>query len=135
LERLGLSHVEQNHSSVVSALGSGASWKLEDQVHKLMFRQESLQRAKNENRLKYEMQHCRYLSSGDTKNDNDTSARASLTEWAYNNLWMKSSYRHSTHLEAEYDHATNSHKVRDRSKPWDDHSCIVIPQGIRHSTL
>lgn len=31
LERLGSSHVEQNHSSVVSALGSGASWKLEDQ--------------------------------------------------------------------------------------------------------
>lgn len=91
-----------------------------------MFRQESLQQAKNENRLKYEMQHCRYLS---TKNDNDTTARASLTEWAYNNLWMKS-YRHSTHLEAEYDHATNSYKVRDRSKPWDDHSSIVIPQGI-----
>ena len=55
LERLGSSHVEQNHSSVVSALGSGASWKLEDQVHKLLFRQESLQRSKNDNRLKYEM--------------------------------------------------------------------------------
>ena len=133
LERLGSSHVEQNHSSVVSALGSGASWKLEDQVHKLMFRQESLQRAKNENRLKYEMQYCRYLSLGDTENGNDASAaRASLTEWAYNNLWIKS-FRFSAHLEAEYDHATNSHKVRDRSKSWDDDSCIYISQGARCS--
>ena len=132
LERIGSSHVEQNHSSVVSALGSRASWKLEDQVHKLLFRQESLQRSKNENRLKYEMQHCRYpLSTGDdTKNVEDRSARANLTEWAYNNLWMVSSYKHSTHLEAKYDHATNSHMVRDCSKPWGDTTCIVIPQGI-----
>jgi hypothetical protein len=113
-------------------LGSGASWKLEDQVHKRLCRQENLQQKKNDKRLKYEMQQCRYPSSGDTKNVDDTSARASLTEWAYKNLWLVSSYRHSKHLKAKHDDAYNAHKVRDRSKPWDDPSCIIIQQGTAH---
>ena len=134
LDRVGSSHVEQNHSSVVSALGNGASWKLEDQVHKLLLRQDTLQRSKNDNRLKYEMQHCRYVSSEGAKNADDRTARECLTEWAYNNLWMKSSYRHSTHLEAKYDPASNEHKVRDRSKPWDDTSCISIQPATERCT-
>jgi hypothetical protein len=81
LEWLGSSHVEQKHSSVVSALGSGASWKLEDQVHKLLCHQENLQQKKNDKRLKYEMQQCRYPSSGDTGVPGGATTGGATTTW------------------------------------------------------
>ncbi len=59
LQRHGSAHVEQNHSSIVSHLGCGASWNLEDQVHKLLQRQDLLQKRKNEDRLKYQIEDCK----------------------------------------------------------------------------
>jgi hypothetical protein len=134
LGQVGSSHVEQNHSSIVSILGNGASWKLEDQIHKLVCRQDLLQTRKNERRVDYEVKICRdyksQLGEPSTSTD-DEQARASLTKWAYETLWMKS-YKHSTFMEAKQCD-DGSTIVRDSQKEWDDNSTVILTGSMRCS--
>lgn len=91
LDRCGSTPAEQNHASIVSFIGKGASLALPEQITKLLERQQDLARKKSRAQLEYSV-HCScYHSTFDTPKDSyaDMLAKKHLSEWAYINLWLK----------------------------------------------
>ncbi len=90
LERCGSTPAEENHSSVVSHLGKGASMPLPEQITQLLIRQQHLSQKKSKACLEYAVHCSTYKSSMDSAKDreSDLIAKQNLSMWAYNNLWL-----------------------------------------------
>ena len=130
LKKLGSTAAEQNHSSVVSHLGRGASWKLQDQIIKLLDRQDNLARKKANKQLNYQVEMCQGESEFPIKHvRDDRLARDSLTRWAYEQLW-EASYNAAQGFEV-MNNNDGSASVKKYGTEWGSQETITIQAGSR----
>lgn len=130
LDRCGSTPAEQNHASIVSFIGKGASLALPEQITKLLERQQDLARKKSRAQLEYSV-HCScYHSTFDTPKDSyaDMLAKKHLSEWAYINLWLKAQ-KGAKYLETKQ--TENGTLVKAIGEIWESNTVILIPKGGR----
>ncbi len=89
-ERCGSTPAEENHSSIVSHLGKGASMSLPEQITQLLVRQQHLSTKKSKACLEYAVGCTTYKSAMEMAKDRDDDelAKKSLAKWPYKHLWL-----------------------------------------------
>jgi hypothetical protein len=101
LGKNGSSGAEQNHSSVVAYNGKGANWCIADQLHHLILRCQNRSKSKDEFEQNLQFAVTRFVSSFMNREAEwDRNARLSLSNHAYNTLWLPA-LRKASYLQQE----------------------------------
>jgi hypothetical protein len=101
---LGSVPAEQNHASIVAHLGDGASWDIANQIQHLMNRQKELtkQRTEKENAHFCSTIHYKSSKKGQEQKDEEE-AKKTLSNHAYQKLFLRKSFQGARKLRHKYD--------------------------------
>lgn len=114
-------------------LGRGASWKLQEQILRLLDRQDTLAWKKSRKQLDYQFEICKGDSEFPTCHIHDDKlAREKLTQWSYNELWLKS-YKFAQSMEVVRNNDDGSTLVKKYGTKWDSSETITILLSARCS--
>lgn len=121
---------EQNHSSISSHLGKGASWCIAEHIKNLIVRQRNLttqRRTREAERV--QTTNCYKSDRGDQKGIDDDSAIRCFSKWAYEKLYLVET-RKIFHLAHEV-REDGSTLVWPRRKGKESDDCVVVEAGQR----